>query len=262
MRLRRTSTVLGAAALALLGAVSCGGDGDGESTPTRSSVVPTLPRPPATAAPDGNYLANPGFEDAESPWISLEPPDWVRDTDVARTGTASARLPFEVDGPRDRPAISYLVQEVVAQPFPEKISGWYRVERWQRGTPKQYLQFVVIVFGAENAPEFEGWPEDAQVNYQIRYPLVGIDAEPFTIQNAKFHFVTRDLEPTEGEWVYFERPLAADFEDAWGEVPRDYAGIRLLLEVRVDDKSEDALAAADVWYDDVFMGTGSMGGEN
>jgi len=247
-------------AIALVGAAACGGDdngngnGNGNGAPTRSSVVPTLPRPPATAADDGNYLANPSFEDTDSPWTSLEPPDFERDTEVAHSGGASARLPFEIEGPRERPAISYLVQEVTAQPFPEKISGWYRVENWQRGTLKQYLQFVVIVFGAENSPDFEGWPEDAQINYQIRYPLVGIASEPFTINNATFEFVTRDLEPTQGEWVYFERPLAADFEETWGEVPRDYEGIRLLLEVRVDDKNEDTLAAADVWYDDIFMG--------
>jgi hypothetical protein len=236
-------------------AAACGDDDAPEQT-TRSSVTPTIPGPPPTFAADGNMLANPGFEDGRTPWVSIEPPEWERDTAVAHGGEASALLRLDVPGQGEH-VISYLVQEVGAEPFPEKISGWYRVDDWARGTPNQYLQFVVIVRGADNAPDIPGYPEDAEINHQIRYPLVGIDAEPFDIDNAKFLFVTREREPKQGEWVYFERPLADDFREQWGEVPEGYERIRLLLEVRVDQKLESTPATATVHYDDVFMGTPS-----
>jgi hypothetical protein len=139
-----------------------------------------------------------------------------------------------------------VVQEVSPDHFPEVLSGNYYVDDWTKGTPKQYLQFVVIVFGATNLP-------GGFVNHQIRYPLAGINAEPFAISNAKFRFVGTE-EPTTGQWVHFERPIARDFEELWGAVPQGFEKIRVLFEVRYDDKTAGGEGKADVYYDDLYLG--------
>jgi hypothetical protein len=229
-----------AAALLLAGlaafVVACedgGGDGSGAPGPD-----------------DGNLFGNPSFEDGRDPWFSLKPPDFLLSDDVHHSGGHSAHLvidgtaQYEEDGHK----IIYLVQEVAPDEFPEKISGYYRVENWVKGTEKQYLQFVVIAFGVDNlSSDFE--------NHQIRYLLAGLDEPPFAIANAQFVFLTRE-DPVQGEWVYFERNLRDDFAELWGEVPQGFENMRLLFEVRYDDKlAGEGPLSADVYYDDLYMGT-------
>jgi hypothetical protein len=36
--------------------------------------------------------------------------------------------------------------------MPRRLVGWHRVEDWKRGARNQYLQAVVIVWGAANSP--------------------------------------------------------------------------------------------------------------
>jgi hypothetical protein len=147
------------------------------------------------------------------------------------------------------------VQEVAPSEFPELISGYYRVENWLRGTPKQYLQFVVILFAPTNlTKDKEGAALTAPFsNYQIRYPLAGISEEPFLIANAFFKFLGTE-DPRQGEWVYFESNIKQDFQELWGAVPEGYSKIRVLFEVRFDDKEAGSPAEADVYYDDLYMG--------
>jgi hypothetical protein len=157
------------------------------------------------------------------------------------------RVPAEEVG---KAKVFYLVQEVMPEEFPELISGYYRVENWTKGTPKQYLQFVVIAFGVTNLPG--GYP-----NHQIRYPLAGISEAPFSIGNAHFVFLSRD-EPRQGEWVYFERNITQDFEELWGAAPEGFSKLRILFEVRYDQKQAGPTPAnADVYYDSLYMGPAS-----
>ncbi len=115
-----------------------------------------------------------------------------------------------------------------------------------------YLQFVVIVFGATNLP-------GGYSNHQIRYILAGLQSPPFGIANADFVFLTRE-DPVIGEWVDFERNLADDFEEAWGAVPENFEKIRVLFEVRYDDKlAGEGPIASDVYYDDLYMGPAPAG---
>jgi len=221
---------LAALLLAVLLGTACGGGSD-KSAPVK-----------------GNVFGNPGFEDGSDPWYSLKPPDFLVSDSVSHSGGHSAFLPFRAGLDETGNKIYYLVQEITPKEFPEAISGYYKVENWKKGTEKQYLQFVVIVFGAENRPpEFN--------NHQIRYILTGLDAPPFAIANAKFHFITKDLEPVQGQWVRFEQPVAEDFKRLWGDVPKNFDKIRLLFEVRYDDKqSGEGPVTADVYYDDLYFG--------
>jgi hypothetical protein len=148
------------------------------------------------------------------------------------------------------------VQEVAPAEFPELISGYYRVDFWRRGTEKQYLQFVVVVFASTNVTvDREGTPLPTPYpNYQVRYPLVGIKEEPSLIGNAFFNFLSRDFNPRQGEWVYFEANIKKDFEEKWGAVPEGYSKIRVQFEVRYEEKDAGLPAEADVYYDDLYVG--------
>ena len=128
--------------------------------------------------------------------------------------------------------------------FPEFLSGFYRVENWQKGTEHQYLQFVVIAI----LPEGQG-------NIQIRYPLAGTATDPFRIDNAKFIYLTKE-EPKIGEWVYFERNIADDFQQLWGKVPDDVQELRVFFEGRYDfDTPSTGNMSGDVYYDDLYVGS-------
>jgi len=214
---------------------------------------------PAWAACGGtespNLFGNPSFEEGEEPWISLTTPAWGPrfsiSEDVAHTGQQSALL--EMRALEDAGAKVFgVVQEVQPEEFPELISGYYRVGEWTRGTDIQYLQFVVIVMDATNMPgEFSS--HDIR-NYQIRYLLAGIDHPPFGISNAKFIFVGTE-EPASSDWVYFERNVRQDFIDQWGAAPEGFSNIRVLFEVRYDDKEAGVTdVSADVFYDDLYLG--------
>ena len=203
--------------------------------------------------PAGNLFGNPGFEDGVRPWFSLESEAWgapfAVSTEQAREGTSSGLLTLRSqDG---GPARVYgIVQDVTPDEFPELLSGAYYVERWEQGTPKQYLQAVVIVWGADNAPSELGDVE----NYQIRYVLAGVDAPPLAISNARYIMVGGGA-PVTGRWVPFERNVRQDFEQQWGAAPEGFDSIRVFFEVRWDERdASDGPSAADVYYDDLYLG--------
>lgn len=245
-------------------AIACNGGGSEEQTPPDSTPVAqpspadVTPGPQASPAPslcersvpetgEANLFPNPGFEEDADPWYSLKPPDFIVSDEFAHSGSASALLRMDEPPEAADTKIFYLVQELAPAELPEVISGYYRVENWNKGTPIQYLQFVVIAPGATNLAG--GFP-----NYQIRYLLAGLDEPPFEIANAFFVFVT-EKDPVTGEWVRFERNLREDFEQLWGAVPQGFDCLRVLFEVRYDDKvAGDGAAVADVYYDDLYIG--------
>jgi hypothetical protein len=246
-----------------------------DTTPTVAPVAtPTVVITPGTPLPSAcvpqapiegqaNLFHNAGFESGEDPWCSLHAGESTKfqvSQDYAHSGESSALLQMRVPAEEEGHAkVFYLVQEVMPEEFPDLMSGYYRVENWTKGTPKQYLQFVVILcreeggrecaLGATNLP--------GEHNHQIRYPLAGISEEPFAISNAFFVFLGRD-EPKQGEWVYFERNIKQDFEELWGAVPEGFDKMRILFEVRYDEKQAGTTPAeADVYYDDLYMGPAS-----
>jgi len=235
---------MAAFALALVSA--CGGSDDGGTSGTPASPITS------TQSADGNWFANAGFEEGADPWISLHPEEGVGFTvsqDFAHSGLNSALLRMRDPASAEGAKVYYLVQELAPGELPEVIRGYYRVENWQKNTPRQYLQFVVIAFAPDN------FPTDSP-NYQLRYLLAGADSTPFAIGNAYFVFVNRE-EPVPGEWVPFEAHIRADFQRLWGNIPEGFDKLRLLFEVRWDGKTAgDGPAEADVYYDDLYIGPG------
>lgn len=195
-----------------------------------------------------NLLRNGSFEQGIEPWFFLQSQNWsgfsVSDR-YAIEGRLSAHLALR-GSEEDKGAMIFgLIQEVNPQKFPKKISGYYRVESWQRGTEKQYVQFVVIVWGDQAVTQYN--------NIQIRYILTGITKPPLGIGNAKFLFLGKP-EPQQRRWIRFERDLHADFLKSWGHVPEKFEKIRVLFEARYDQKGPGTELSADVYYDALYLG--------
>lgn len=197
-----------------------------------------------------NLLKNGGFEEGHDGWTTLTTEAWVPHFDVSEsvshTGQRSALLRMRSDASTPSTRIWGVAQEIEAASFPQIVRGFYRVENWHRGTSKQYVQVVVIVFDADNGPE--RYP-----NYQIRYILAGIESPPFAIANARYIF-TGASEPLASQWIPFQFDIARDFKTVWGAIPAGFSKIRVLFEVRFDDKAPDERPAADVYFDDLYVG--------
>ncbi len=195
-----------------------------------------------------NLLRNGSFEQGIAPWFSLASENWAgfSITDrYAKDGRFSAYLALRADKNDHGAKVFGLIQELSPQRFPKKLLGYYRVENWRRGTEKQYLQCVVIVWGDRAVAQYQ--------NIQIRYILTGIAEPPFAISNARFVFLG-GREPTIGQWVHFQRDLHADLLQYWGHVPENFEKIRVLFEARYDDKELGTELAADVYYDALSLG--------
>ncbi len=198
-----------------------------------------------------NLFENGSLEEGKDPWFWLTTPNWrgfMLSDRHAVDGRYSIHLPLRADAGNRSTMIFGAIQEVAPPVFPGRISGYYRVENWNRGTPKQYVQFVVIVW---NDPAVRKWP-----NIQIRYILSGLRSPPFTISNGKMLFLGPE-EPVQGAWIPFERDLVDDFKNYWGHVPEGFTKIRILFEVRYDGRRpEDEAPHADVYFDQLFLGKG------
>ncbi len=214
--------------------------------------------PESAPASDGNLLADASFErvDGEpSPWWSFHersPGSWgefaITNAQAAE-GERSALLVLDSDGSDKDTRVWGVVQEVEAERCPEYLSGYYRVEGWERGTPKQYLQVVVIVWRPGSMPEGVN-----AGNYQLACTLAGVDRSPLPgVVNRKF-VITGPVEPDEDEWVFFELPLAELFEREWGRRPADFEYLRVFFEARYDGRRGGERARARVFYDDLYMG--------
>jgi len=181
----------------------------------------------------------------------MDSPSWSPSFDVtnsqAHSGKNSVHLALKSPSAPALNRVFGVVQDIDLTDLPEYISGYYRVENWQKGTDFQYLQFVVIVFTTD--------PQTGQTaNTQIRYLLAGAPSDPFEIGNAKFVFVTKD-EPVTGQWVHFGRNIREDFQEKWGGVPQNITSIRLFFETRFDSPTEiQPQMAGDIYYDDLYVG--------
>jgi hypothetical protein len=239
-------------------AVGCGDDDGGGGTPATSTAVFVTPRP---ASPDAartpgpvtgaNMLQDPGFEEGGTGWFSLEPTAGFEISDLrAKSGDNSALLRMRDAADSRGIKVYYLVQEVSPDVWPDVVRGSYLVESWAPGAEIQYVQFVVQAWNAANLPsEFTNW--------QMRYPLAGIDEPAYQFRNARFKMLGTG-EPRTGEWIDFEANIRADFEEAWGVVPEDFEKIRVLFEVRWEQKTPGDPASADVYWDDLYMGPAQL----
>jgi hypothetical protein len=215
-----------------------------------TGIAQTTPPQEAPPNPPGNLLLNPGFEEGRNSWNWLDWSKYWVDFAIsirkAHSGKNSAYLKIDSAQASPETEIHGVMQTLKPNRFPGTASGWYRVENWQRGAPKQYLQFVVMVWGGH--PEFN--------NYQIRYILTGITTPPFSMRNVKY-MLPPDLSetPSQNKWIHFEFPILADFLKQWGITPAGYDKINFFFEARYDEKPAGTTTLrADVYYDDLFVG--------
>ena len=81
-----------------------------------------------------------------------------------------------------------------------------------------------------------------------------MSTQPTFVQNARYVFITREP-PKVGQWVHFERNISQDVQQLWGDVPVGFTNIRILFEVRWDNRSpSDGTSEGDVYYDDLYVG--------
>lgn len=235
--------------------------GRGDSTPSNDAPPRTEPtsraeagsQPEPEPSPAVNVFENPGFEQGREPWFSLAGPerpywaDFEVTTEQAHSGEHSAVLRVSsVDFPLHTRVYGAL-REFRGGPLPAKVSGWYRVDDWNRGADNQYVQVVVAVTKAKGLPR----PQEPK---QIAYVLAGLDHDPFPIRNRRFVF-EGPREPKQGEWIHFEFFIRDDFERYWGAVPDEYATLRVFFEGRFDKRTkDDDVARANVYFDDLYLG--------
>jgi hypothetical protein len=203
---------------------------------------------PRPNAPRNQFL-NGSFEEGTDPWFALTTHHWESfsiSVQHARKGHYSAHLGLRAGSDAEGTKIVGVIQELRPTEFPRRLSGYYRIEGWKRGAPKQYLQAVVIVIGDPSARPYP--------NYQLRYVLTGVDKPPLTIVNARYRIPDKSgLQ--EGIWVRFDFNLCADFQRQWGRIPSEFSRIRVLFEVRYDEKKAGGNEArADVYYDELYIG--------
>jgi hypothetical protein len=245
-------------AVALTTAAACGDD-DGDEPATDTPDPAQTSTPAATKIdlePGVNALLNPGFENGEQSWASAGPNKFTVTSDQALSGSAAAQLTMRATTDSPVSATYTVFQEFTPSEFPEVLSFNYLVNNWAKGTEKQYIEVAVIVYGGTEAfPTCPGPEADECPNYQIRYILGGVSQNPITVENSKYVFVSRD-EPSQDEWIPITRDMKADFQNTWGAVPDKPEKIRILAEVRYDDReATDGPMEADVYFDDMFVGT-------
>ena len=147
-------------------------------------------------------------------------------------------------------------QELRPERFPERLGGWYRVDRWEKSaeTVKLYIQAVVIVTGDPRAPALvaPGLTGRVARNYQLRYYLAGLTEPAFHLRNA--HVVFEGTAPPRlHEWIRFEVPLGRDIARLWAGPPAQYESLRVLFEARWDAMPAGSWARADVYFDDLYL---------
>jgi hypothetical protein len=232
-----------------------------QPTPTPASkpaLTPTPDQPPLrNIKKTANLLLNPDFEATKLEWWSFAEKNtesWVDFSIVPEKGrnqSKAARLLIDSTTRTAKTGISGVVQEVKGDHVPEKLSGWYFVESWDKHTPKLYLQAVVIVWNDTEARQRQ------LVNapsIQIAYTFTGVKEAPKVMTNRKF-IVLGDETPKVGEWVHFEVNPRQDFVKLWKIDPAQYEFIRIFFELRYDDmESGSAPTKSTAYYDDLYFG--------
>lgn len=256
-------------ALALI-AFACGEPATPEPPePTSVARVARPAEPPRVPTPllVGNHLRNPGFEAGDTGWGEIagrKQVDFEVVDEPTHSGRGAAHLAASWQpGNREQSvSVRSAIQEISPPLFPDRIAGWYRVDRWEDtpGPGALQLQIIVGVIGDPRTLEIvrSDDPNDPEVNpalenFQLRYQLAGPTAELEDGANIRHRVIGVGPPPLE-RWVPFELPVKSDFEERWNYIPANFRQLRVLFGVRWDDKQEGAALRADVYYDDLFFG--------
>ena len=202
-----------------------------------------------------NLLINGSFEEGKPPWFDFHEtgnPYWAEFSitdDYVYHGVRGARLALDSKAFGTSVGISGAIQEIATERFPRWLSGHFRVQRWNRGTSKQYVQLVVMALKPSNFAEFR------EISIQTAIILAGVEQPPLDMGNRRFR-ITGPVEPQLHEWIPFEIDLHELFEELWSGVPEGFEKIRFFIEVRFDqfDPQADERVIALVYFDDLYLG--------
>ncbi len=215
----------------------------------------------------GNQLRNPGFEADTHGWGGIEQGNSIGFEVVSEpvhSGHGAAHLvaSWRPGNPERPVSVRSASQEISPPRFPDRIAGWYRVDRWEDGSDRGalQLQILVVAIGDPRTREIvqSDDPDDPEVhpkldNFQLRYQLAGPTEAPEDGGNIRNRVIGKGP-PDLGSWLRFDLPVKSDFQQLWGSVPANYRQLRIMFAVRWDDKEEGAALHADVYYDDLFFG--------
>lgn len=201
-----------------------------------------------------NVLVNGSFEQGRDPWYDFQRPDkpyWGSfEISDARAfhGRHSLLLRLDSADFPTRIGIAGAAQDMAVTAMPRRLSGRYRVDSWVRHARLQYIQVVVMAFGASNFAELGA-------SAQLALVLAGIDTPTFPISNRRFAF-TGPVEPELGRWIPFEFDLHREYERHWGKVPVELVNLRFFAEARFDDfvHGGGRRARALVYFDALRLG--------
>lgn len=188
--------------------------------------------PPPDAGGAMDRLRNGSFEKGRAPWFDFQSPrkpfwgGFEITAEQALEGEHCLRLSLdslEFPGPI---GIAGAAQDVEMPRLPSRVAGHYRVEYWERGTPAQYIQVVVMAMQR---------PSEGQriLSRQVAWVLAGVDTPPVEIANRVFLFAG-PTEPETGRWIPFDLDVAAAFAEHWPGAEKDLMGVRVFLEARFD----------------------------
>jgi hypothetical protein len=237
-----------------------------QATADRSEAPAAQSRVPAPLLV-GNQLRNPGFESGKEGWGKIgkrESARFVVVSEPTHSGNGAAYLLASWQSGKPGRPVSVLSasQEISPPRFPDRIAGWYRVDRWE-DTPDRgalQLQILVVAIGDPRTREIVelGDPDGPEVypnlgNFQLRYQLAGPTEAPDDGGNIKTRVIGKGP-PDLGSWLRFDLPVKSDFRQSWGSAPENFRYLRIMFAVRWDDKAEGAALHADVYYDDLFFG--------
>lgn len=251
-------------------ALACGEVATPESADPATADLreaPTEQRRVPTPLLVGNQLRNPGFEAGTRDWGRIggnKAVGFEVVSEPVHAGRGAAHLVASWQpGMSERPvSVRSASQEISPSRFPDRIAGWYRVDRWEYASDEGGLQLQIIVaaIGDPRTGEIvkSDDPDDPEVNpkldnFQLRYQLAGPTEELEDGGNIRHRLIGKGP-PELGSWLHFDLPVKSDFEQRWGTVPADFRELRIMFIVRWDDKEEGAALQADVYYDDLFFG--------
>jgi hypothetical protein len=202
-----------------------------------------------TPAVHGNILSNAGFEDGSEPWQTRDRGDWrpfaVSDA-LARTGANSLQLALNGEAGAEGSQVVGAVQRLNGDAFPEFVAGFYYVDEWQSAETSPYIEFVVTIYGGNH-------PDGLPV-HEARFIIAGASREPFTLLDGQFIFLSRN-QPAKGEWTYFSYPILEAIRKRLVWDPAGWESLELSLEVRYDEKPAGEVIGAEVYFDDVYLGS-------
>jgi hypothetical protein len=219
----------------LLFAAACGGGDDGGSGDN-----------------EDNLLSDGGFEDEADGWQARGAAP-LTTMEQAAGGSASVVARIDPDAEFAASFSDIIFQDLNADRLPDILSGDYYVEEWVEGAEAQYIDVTVILFGSgTDMPQCPGG--GICPNIQLRYVLAGVEEPPIDVENARFVLLGSGP-PETGRWVHFETRVDEDFALHWSPVPRQIDSLRVLLEVRYDDRGlEGEPPAAEVYFDNLYFG--------